>query len=773
MLENKKVELLSPAGNIDSFNAAINAGADAVYMGINKFNARVMAENFNIEEYINAISYAHKRGVKVYLTLNTLLYDQEIKDALEVVLKLYSKGLDAVILQDLGMASLIRKLIPNLSIHASTQMSVYSLEQVKYLEKMGFKRVVLARELTIEQIKYICINTSLEIEVFIHGALCVSLSGQCLMSQMIGKRSANRGSCAQPCRMKYSLVNSNGTMILKNKYILSKKDVFGLDSVQSIIDAGVNSLKIEGRNKSMQYVYLTTSKYRKYLDDKKSINRIDEEELLQIFNRSGKSDGYLYGVKKRESISIDTPKNTGIYLGKVLEQNGNLLKVKLENNLNMHDGIEIYSNGEINSTLVTCIKDENMIFLNTLVENKNIVWIGDMLAKVNINDKIYKTSSSILNSRIKAESLIQKDRFKTEYNIDIFIKKESKVSYKIFDKKADTINITTIDCIPEVAQTKPITKEKIIEVISKNINLPYVFKNINIELDKNLFLPISSLNKIKNSIINNIDKCFDINIDISNMENKMKEILQNNFKTARNNYTSNYQSLYIYKFDICKDYIKEYEDVFKKKLNRIYIQIQDVINIDFNKIEKKYKNIDIYISLPNMVGEKLNLSILKFLDKVFKLNIKGFLLGSLQYFDKLKKIREKKDINLVADYSFNITNKYSAAFLIEEGFNTITPMPLLDEKNINILNENFNIELIDDFVCVMSSRYCILGTFVSENINNICNGYCKKDKYYLVDSYGLKYDIICDSTDCIMRLIRPIHNNLYNFKIGGYRNCII
>ena len=270
---NNKIELLAPAGNEESFKAAVNAGADAVYMGLGKHNARVMAKNFNIDTYMDCIDYAHVRGVKVYLTLNTLVMDDEIKEALEMLSKLYERGLDAVIVQDIGLASIIHKVLPKLHMHASTQMSTYSLEQVKLLEKLGFTRVVLARELTSEEVKYITENTSLEIEAFIHGALCVCLSGQCLMSLAIGTRSANRGACAQPCRMRYTLCKDNNKLTDK-MYLLSKKDIYGLDILDKIIDSNITSLKIEGRNKTPEYVALVVSKYRKYID--KYFNKISE-----------------------------------------------------------------------------------------------------------------------------------------------------------------------------------------------------------------------------------------------------------------------------------------------------------------------------------------------------------------------------------------------------------------------------------------------------------------------------------------------------------------
>ncbi|MEG0872985.1 MAG: peptidase U32 family protein [Clostridia bacterium] len=197
MKDKKNIELLAPAGNIESFKAAVQTKADAIYMGVGKYNARTMAKNFDKNEYIECIEYAHKRGVKVYLTLNTLMYDSEILDALNIVVELYSKGLDAVIVQDIGLAMAIKEVLPNLALHASTQMSIYNLQQVKFLEKIGFKRIVLARELSVSQIEYICQNTDIEIEVFVHGALCVSLSGQCNLSGSIGDRSANRGACAR------------------------------------------------------------------------------------------------------------------------------------------------------------------------------------------------------------------------------------------------------------------------------------------------------------------------------------------------------------------------------------------------------------------------------------------------------------------------------------------------------------------------------------------------------------------------------------------------
>ena len=239
------LELLAPAGNFTSLKAAVENGADAVYMGLSNFNARKMTENFGIEEFKDAILYAHKRNVKIYITMNILMYDEELEEAIKSLIILYKNGLDGVIVQDLGLAKLIHNIIPKLPLHASTQMTVHNLKQVRFLENLGFSRVVLAREMTIPEIENICKNTKMEVEVFVHGALCVCYSGQCLLSSMIGKRSGNRGSCAQPCRARYTLANKEDKKIIKNINLLSKKDIYGIDHIEALKNAGVKSLKVE------------------------------------------------------------------------------------------------------------------------------------------------------------------------------------------------------------------------------------------------------------------------------------------------------------------------------------------------------------------------------------------------------------------------------------------------------------------------------------------------------------------------------------------------
>ncbi|NLD47499.1 MAG: U32 family peptidase, partial [Clostridiaceae bacterium] len=324
-----KPELLAPCGDQDAFKAAVENGADAVYLGGRLFNARQFAANFDSEKLKEASDYAHVRAVNVYLAMNTLMSEGELGKALEFLQEAYLAGIDGVIVQDLGFAALVRKAFPDLPLHASTQMTIYNIEGVRTLEKIGFKRVVLARELSLEEIGSICTETGLEVEVFAHGALCTGYSGQCLMSSIIGGRSGNRGKCAQPCRLPYELEgeNPNRNSSINRGYYLSPKDLCTVGLLGEIAATGVKSLKIEGRMKSPEYVATVVRIYRKYLNRvfekgklsvKYAIDEQDLSDLLKIFNRGGFSEGYFKGKTGKDMMSYEKPKNWGVYLGDVI-----------------------------------------------------------------------------------------------------------------------------------------------------------------------------------------------------------------------------------------------------------------------------------------------------------------------------------------------------------------------------------------------------------------------------------------------------------------------
>lgn len=753
-MNNNKIELLSPAGSIESFKAACQNGADAVYMGVDKYNARAMAVNFGINEYIECIEYAHIRGIKVYLTLNTLMYDDEIKEALDIVLKLYSKGLDAVIIQDIGLGMLIHKLIPKLPLHASTQMSVYSLDQVKYLEGIGFKRVVLARELSVDEIEYICKNTNLEIEVFIHGALCVSVSGQCLLSSTIGNRSANRGRCAQPCRMKYSLYNSKGKELISNSYILSKKDIFGLEYVNKLKEIGVTSLKIEGRNKNPEYVAGVTKNYRNAINN--NINSNTKQELMQLFNRGGISIGYFDGVKYKNSISLLSPKNTGIFLGKVIDKKGVYVKLKLEEDIDMHDGFEIYSEDKVISNIVTCIKNDKYVNVNSNMKKGEYVWIGDVKKSVKTGSNIYKTSSDKLNKKYRLTYSNNVENIKNKVEVEINILKDKKIFAKVFLNNI-CINID-IDYIPQLANNKEIDKEAVISAFSKTQDIPFIFDFKKINIDNKLFVPVSILNELRRKIVYEILKSYKININVSNEEKLVEKLLNEEVvQNIKIKDSHKVNAKFLYKYDNKVNYAK---------VDRLYIDICDYIKYREDILEK-YKNVQIYIVIPNVVLSNKRKIILDNIDEIFKDNISGVLLGSFEFFKLVLEKKKQYNFVLVADYTLNISNIYSATFLVKEGFDVITPSYDMSITDIENMSRYVNVEIVEDYITVMTSRYCILGSMLEDRKENKnCSMPCLKDRFYLKDDYGYKYYIINDSIDCIVRLVKQIRNiNLDSYNI--------
>ena len=326
-------ELLAPAGSMNAFFAAVAAGADAVYLSGKQFGARKFARNFSDEEIAEAVGYAHFRGVRVYVTVNTLVHDRELPRVAEYLVWLYAAGVDAVLVQDPGVAALAREIVPGLALHASTQLTIHNAEGVRWAHEQGFSRVVLAREFSLAEVEAIAratADTGTGLEVFLHGALCYSYSGQCLLSSVIGGRSGNRGMCAQPCRMKYSLATADidkygrptgaSEVPLQEKYLLSPKDLCTYREIPRLANAPVASLKIEGRMKSPEYVAIVVSTYRRALDAAAAGNFIPdktaENDLLLAFNREF-TRGHLFGERNEKLMGRDRPDNRGLRIGTV------------------------------------------------------------------------------------------------------------------------------------------------------------------------------------------------------------------------------------------------------------------------------------------------------------------------------------------------------------------------------------------------------------------------------------------------------------------------
>lgn len=494
----KKIELLAPAGSMEALKAAVNYGADAVYLGGTSFSARAFASNFDHDSLIEAVKYCHIRGVKVYMTINTLLTEKELENALNEVRFAYKVGVDALIIQDLGLFYLIKKEMPDFDLHASTQMHIHNISGIKVAKALGFKKAVIARESSLELIKEAC-KEDIEIECFIHGAICVSYSGQCLMSAVSKQRSANKGMCAQCCRLKYKLLDSNNKKVeTDTDYLLSPKDMYLLDDIPSLIEAGVSSFKIEGRMKSPAYVGLVTSIYRKAIDSyyEGKIYHITKEEhdnLLSVFNR-GFTNSYLLDNNADIFFNI-RPNHMGKVIGKIVDYKDNIAYIRLFNEVNQFDGIRIINSyndtGKILNELKVNKKLVSKAYKNEVISVKvdSPVKYGDKVVKT----LDYKLENNINNYELKKRNIDLDIRFIENKNILIKCNIDNLNFNKEYDLK------------PDKAIKAPISKESLLDIFSKVDNKPFNINNFNCELG-NAFMPKSKINELRRTFYEDLEE---------------------------------------------------------------------------------------------------------------------------------------------------------------------------------------------------------------------------------------------------------------------------
>lgn len=478
-----KHELLVPAGDMESLHQAISNGADAIYLGCKCFGARKFAKNFDNEEIVEAIALAHLYGVKIYVTMNTLVKDDEVDDFLTQVEFLHKNGVDAILIQDFGMLCLVREKYPELEVHASTQANTSSKETAELFYKLGVKRVVFSREMTLEEIN--SVDVPIEKEVFIHGALCISYSGCCLMSSMLGTRSGNRGECAGSCRLPYTL-EKDGKTISTNKYLLSTKELNSAPHMKELLNSDIASFKIEGRMKSPEYVGFITKFYRNLIDGKKVDLLEETDKLKTIFNREFTS-GNLFSATRTELMNPKTPNHIGLEIGKVISITPNKIKIKLNKPLSQHDGIRFLNSGK--GFIVNFLYDEHD---NLISSADNICYVDN---KINLteNDIVCKTQDY---------QLLNELRILPQRKVPVTFKVVAKTSNPLTITISDGVNtITEVGSIVQKSINSPISKERIITQIEKLGETPFISESVEILNDEEIFISIKELNDLRRSLV--------------------------------------------------------------------------------------------------------------------------------------------------------------------------------------------------------------------------------------------------------------------------------
>ncbi|OKH35559.1 peptidase U32 [[Phormidium ambiguum] IAM M-71] len=513
-------ELLSPAGNWECAKAAVENGADAIYFGLEQFNARMRAQNITTAELPKLMQYLHLRGVKGYVTLNTLIFPQELTQAEQYLRTIIAAGVDAVIVQDIGICRLIRHLSPDFPIHASTQMTITSIAGVEFAKSLGCELVVLARECSIKEIEKIQKQLqekqiSLPLEVFVHGALCVAYSGQCLTSEALGGRSANRGECAQACRMPYELIADGKLVELGDKkYLLSPQDLAGLDVLPELVKAGVNSLKIEGRLKAPEYVANVTRVYRQALDrisaefsnslnfaNQQSVSDAERYNLEMAFSR-GLYTGWFEGINNQELVHARFGKKRGVYLGEVTRISQDKISIKSQAPIKPGDGV-VFDSGHPEAK-----EEGGRIYTVETKGKETILTFGKRdinFRRVQVGDKIWKTSDPELDKQIRQTFSGETPQFQRPLNLEIHGEVNQPLIAIATDELGNIVQIeSTINLVE--AHTKPLTSDRLKEQLGRLGNTPFYLESLTNHLNGNLMLPVSELNRLRREFVTQLEE---------------------------------------------------------------------------------------------------------------------------------------------------------------------------------------------------------------------------------------------------------------------------
>jgi len=720
-----KKELLAPAGDFDTLKQAIHHGADAVYLGGKKFGARKFASNFDEGEMIQAISYCHLYGVKIYVTVNTMIYDEELEEVLEYVSFLCHHFVDAVIVQDLGLIRLLRRKFPNLEIHASTQLHNHNNEGLRLLEELGVKRVVVARELSLKEIE--SLDTTMEIECFIHGALCVCYSGQCLFSSLLLSRSGNRGACAGICRLPFQLLEDGKVIPTAGNYLLSPRELNSMNHISELMESKVTSFKIEGRMKSSSTIGFIVSLYRKLMDgyEKKRpylLTEEDQKNLLVLFNREF-TDGFLFSSSLKNLMNIKSPNHIGYPIGKVVSVSDSKIEISLKDELTQEDGIRFLESSS--GMIVNYLYNSSSKLVHSASKGEHI--FVDSKVSCKIGDTVMKTLDKKLLERLEQypEKKIPIEMNAIAHYPNGFVLTVTDFEHQV-RKEGDFISL---------AKSSPTTEERVISQLQKTGNTPFVVSKIKVEMDESLFLPISSLNEIRRDALEELSM-------IRSTESK-KEVVENDYEEETNpkslaskiTYTAlvrNREQL-----DACRE-----------------VGIEEFYTSDFSLYQEFKNQIPIYYRMDRVMMKHPSLS---------KERLLIGELGSIYSYTKENEV--------VSDYYLNVGNHSMVQFLLEHGVKRVTLSVECSKEQIKtILKSQISFSEIEiilyGHIEAMITKYCPLSLALKKKEGS-CN-VCRNGKIYsLRDRNGAIYPMIQSNEFTHIFYHTPIERELKEYRLFG------
>ncbi len=716
----RQYEILAPAGNGEALRAAVQNRADAVYLSGKAFGARQFAGNFTEEELVEAVAYCHVRGVSVYVTVNILIFNDEMDWLKSYLDFLYVNDVDAVILQDIGVLEYIRTIYPDWPVHCSTQMSVQTVADIQFLEKLGVQRAVLGREMPLERIRKAKEQTSLQLEVFIHGALCISVSGQCLMSSMIGGRSGNRGRCAQPCRQMYILVQGEKKEPLSSaegNHLLSSRDLCTLEDVQKVVKAGAFSLKIEGRMKNPEYVATATRAYRTMLDAMEQGIKVDVsllEKELTVFNR-GFTKGHLFGDSGKALMSPSHPGNQGYFIGTVTGYDAKKQKVTLmlQESLNQNDEIQLRRDEEtvggraerleMNGALVKHCPAGNMCTVNF----KHTCHPGE---------KVFKTYDE--NHMKQIRDTYHKEMLKIPITMKVIIEYGKPISGKI----SDGINeVKASECVvPEKAIKKALTEEKVVLQISKLGGTPFQMKEVTVWLEPGLTVPMKALNELRRILV---EELMQKRITRYQRNSALRKLIPE----PKEPDPPQERSTEAIGFSCSVTTLEQLEALMEMDSGT---EVHSIYYRDPSTLEAAVELVWKYGFEGKLIPEIFKMTsddeLRRYRHQIQELGLDTVLVqnpGHLIVFESFKKI---------GDLSLNVVNDASYGFYKKHSLQRITLSPELNLRQIQQMNLNpAQTEIIGyGFLPVMALNHCILSDVMACQRNKTK---CRRDQFYLKD----------------------------------------